>query len=291
MNAYCDIRLIGVNRSSQLLAGGARGGIRAIGLAVLLLIPAGSLSAQEQLAIMTAPGAAAAEALQEDRFGWTALPVSLLVETDPHSGWTEDGVAAFSLTSERKAPDATLSWQIDLGDLGIALADGEAGGFTFGERPTEPRNFGGTPSLGGLNLSLLGDFGREPRPVRNGLSVVDGPKLLRYGVAFETGGWHLGSTFGNKANPIRPAEKLAWNAQARYDNGPVSVGLVYSYMIDRDASDGAQADALGTLQAGISYAITPEVSASVNAAYWDSKDSNGETLSDLGGLLGLSWRF
>ena len=241
---------------------------------------------------MTAPGAAATDAAQQDRFGWTALPVSLLVDTDPDDGgWAEDGVAAFSLVSAPAASNASLSWQIDLGDLGFSAPQGGADSFALGELPAEPRGFDGTSMLEGLNLSLIGDFGREPEPMRDGMSVVSGPKLLRYGVVFQTGGWQLGSTFGNKANPIRPAEKLAWNAQARYDNGPVSMGLVYSYMIDRDASGGEQADALGTLQAGVSYAITPKVSASVNAAYWDSKDANGETLSDLGGLLGLSWRF
>ncbi|MDJ0610120.1 MAG: hypothetical protein QNJ67_14180 [Kiloniellales bacterium] len=248
--------------------------------------------AQEQLAIMTEPGAAATDVAQQDRFGWTALPVSLLVETDPDEvGWTEDGLAAFSLTSAPAASNATLSWQIDLGDLGFSAPEGRADSFAFGALPDEPRGFRGQSGLGSLNLSLMGDYGRDRRPVRDGLSVVDSPKLLRYGVVFESGGWQFGSTFGNKANPIKPAEKLAWNAQARYDAGPVSMGLVYSYMIDRDASDGEQADALGTLQAGVSYAITPKVSASVNAAYWDSKDANGETLSDLGGLLGLSWRF
>ena len=47
----------------------------------------------------------------------------------------------------------------------------------------------------------------------------------------------------------------------------------------------------GTLEGGISYAITSNVSASINAAYTDSKNERGLIETDLGGLIGIYWRF
>ena len=73
--------------------------------------------------------------------------------------------------------------------------------------------------------------------------------------------------------------------------GPVSIGLVYSYTLDTQSSDGSREDAFGTVQGGISYDITDRITTSLNAAYWDTMTDGGRTETDVGGLVGVSWRF
>ena len=177
--------------------------------------------------------------------------------------------------SRRESAAPTSAWRLDLEDpLIAASADPHAPGFAPSAR--QPRRGIHRRLLpGGLDLDLKGDYGRTPYAMRGGVRIVDDSKLLRWSAMVRSGGWRLGGSFGNKAHPVRPGERLSWIALARYDRGPVSLGLVYSYTLDTQADDGEREDVFGSVQGGISYAITDRVTASLNAAYWDTMTAEG----------------
>jgi len=121
--------------------------------------------------------------------------------------------------------------------------------------------------------------------------MVKDRKLLRVGSHLGAAGFRLGGTFGSNVDPRELGETLSWNVVTRYDSGPFSAGMVYSYTIETDSEDEEQEDILGTFRAGVGYAFSPDLRASLNAVYWDHVDEDGEEFGNFAGMFSLSYRF
>ena len=150
---------------------------------------------------------------------------------------------------------------------------------------------GFTESIGGMRISLSGDYGKSAKPVKNSYDVGGDRRLGRLGVDIRYDDLRIGTTFGTEIEPQDVGEAFAWDLAASYSLGRWSLGLAYNYTWVADTNGEEREDILGTFRGGISFAITPEIQANLHAVYWDFQEENGDRTDDLAGMFGLSWRF
>ena len=196
------------------------------------------------------------------------------------------------LDSERDATEVTyLTPRTNGLQFGMTHEHGEA---EDGSKKKKPKSVSAnfSENLGAFEFSLGGDYGSTPEPMHRGVELVEDEKLMRVGAHVGLAGFRFGGTFGGDLKPGDFGQTLSWNNFARFDQGPVSIGLVHSYTLQGDKDDDAQAaQNFGTLQGGFSYSITPNLTTSLNAAYGSYLDEDSDSDSSLAGVFGVHWRF
>lgn len=151
--------------------------------------------------------------------------------------------------------------------------------------------FGLSQSLGALDVAVTGDYGRYELPVRPKLDIYKEEKLMRLGANLGLGGFEVRGSMGAEVKPFELGNTLAWDLAATYNEGPWAFGLSYTHSLLADAPNEEEVDTLGTLQSGVRYAITPEVSAGAHAMFWSLSDEDSQAATDVAGVLSFSMRF
>ena len=151
--------------------------------------------------------------------------------------------------------------------------------------------FGLSQSFGALNVAVTGDYGRYKLPVRPELDLSKEEKLMRLGANLGLGGFQVRGSMGAEIKPFKVGNTLAWDLAATYSEGPWALGLAYTHSLLADAPNEEEVDTLGTLQSGVRYAITPEMSAGAHAMFWSFSDEESREATDVAGVLSFSMRF
>lgn len=206
---------------------------------------------------------------------------------DPTDG-RPDIVLAPGFTPLLQSP-STLSGGPAPGGNGLAR-----GGFSAGPRSSGRQSrvtFGLSQSLGPLDIAVTGDYGRYKLPVRPELDLSKEEKLMRLGANLGLGGFQVRGSMGAEIKPFELGNTLAWDLAATYSEGPWAIGLAYTHSLLADAPNDEEVDTLGTLQSGVRYAITPEMSAGAHAMFWSFTDEESQAATDVAGVLSFSMRF
>jgi len=222
---------------------------------------------------------------------FAAMPSGIVVPTLTNSLEVGDGFDEITYLTPRRQ-GLQFGWSEEVETSASKLSSRRSAAFKEGHKKP-PKSIGANFSEQdkGFEFAFGGDYGRTPRPVPSEVRLVRDRKLLRMGSHIGAGGFRLGGTFGSNVDPRDLGETLSWNIVSRYDRGPLSIGMVYSYTIDTESEDEEQEDILGTFQTGVGYAFSPNLRASLNAVYWDKVDQDGKELSHVAGIFGLSFRF
>lgn len=144
---------------------------------------------------------------------------------------------------------------------------------------------------GGWRLSVTGNYGILRLPVDRGVDVAEEQDLLRLGANLEYGELSLRGSMGADIKPFKVGKTLAWDLAAAYREGPWSLNLAYTHSILAEGPTEQEVETLGTLQGGIGYDVTSNVTASASALFWNFSEEEGGSATDIGGLLTLSMRF
>lgn len=163
-------------------------------------------------------------------------------------------------------------------------------------RSSEPRDtsrlrVGLSQNLGILQVSVASDYGRFKLPVHPEFNLAEEQKLLRFGGGLRVGGFSLRGTMGADVKPFKVGDALAWDLAATFTEGPWSTGVAYTHSILTKGPTDREVDTLGTLQGGVRYAFTPELSATANAMFWNFSDQDGREATDVAGVIGISLSF
>jgi hypothetical protein len=146
-------------------------------------------------------------------------------------------------------------------------------------------------SVGPLDLAVTGDYGRFKLPVRPELDLSEEEKLMRLGARIGLGGFEVRGSMGAEIKPFEIGNTLAWDLAATFDEGPWAFGLAYTHSLLADAPNSEEVDTLGTLQSGVRFSITPNMSAGAHAMFFSFTDEDSESDTDLAGVLSFSMRF
>jgi hypothetical protein len=143
-----------------------------------------------------------------------------------------------------------------------------------------------------FDLSFGGDYGRTPKTVPSAIRLVNDAKLLRLGLNGGFGAFTFGGWFGSEADPRDDlGQTMSWDLFSRYDIGPVAMGLVYNYTAVSESPTPSGIGVAGTLQAGMSYFLTPRMAVTANLAYGNYVAEGGAEDSGGAGVLGFSFAF
>ncbi|MDJ0944510.1 MAG: hypothetical protein QNJ30_13665 [Kiloniellales bacterium] len=146
-------------------------------------------------------------------------------------------------------------------------------------------------NLGPIDLAVTGDYGRYKLPVRSDVNLSNEEKLLRLGANLGIGGFEVRGSMGAEIKPFEIGNTLAWDLAATFNEGPWAFGLAYTYSLLADAPNQEEVDTLGTLQSGLRYAITPDMSAGAHAMFFTFTDEDDQDVTDMAGVLSFSMRF
>lgn len=144
---------------------------------------------------------------------------------------------------------------------------------------------------GGWRLSVAGNYGILKLPVDRGVDVAEEQDLLRLGANLEYGELSLRGSMGADIKPFKVGKTLAWDLAAAYREGPWSLNVAYTHSILAEGPTEQAVETLGTLQGGIGFDVTTDVTASASALFWNFSEEEGGDATDVGGLLTLSMRF
>lgn len=144
---------------------------------------------------------------------------------------------------------------------------------------------------GGWRLSVTGNYGILRLPVDRGVDVAEEQDLLRLGANLEYGELSLRGSMGADIKPFKVGKTLAWDLAAAYREGPWSLNVAYTHSILAEGPTEQAVETLGTLQGGIGYDVTTNITASASALFWNFSEEEGGSATDIGGLLTLSMRF
>ena len=144
---------------------------------------------------------------------------------------------------------------------------------------------------GGWRLSVTGNYGVLRLPVDRGVDVAEEQDLLRLGANLEYGELSLRGSMGADVKPFKVGKTLAWDLAAAYREGPWSLNVAYTHSILAEGPTEQAVETLGTLQGGIGFDVTTNITASASALFWNFSEEEGGDATDLGGLLTLSVRF
>jgi hypothetical protein len=185
-----------------------------------------------------------------------------------------------------------LSWTEDRTEG--ANHTGYAHGYGSKSSGSRPKSVGANfkQKVNKFDLSFGGDYGRTPKTVPGAIRLVNDAKLLRLGLHGGVGRFTFGGLFGSEADPRDDlGQTMSWDLFSRYDIGPVAMGLVYNYTVVSESPTPSGIGVAGTLQAGMSYFLTPRMAVTANLAYGNYVAEGGAEDSGGAGVLGFSFAF
>ncbi len=220
------------------------------------------------------------------------------------SGLTLYEFSAYPESANDRRPDGTLSSSPGFTPLNLALvqqdpfhlngeSDGRRAQRSSGSAPGRNRSgLGFSQGFGGgWRLSVTGNYGILRLPVDREVDVAVEQDLLRLGANLEYGEVSLRGSMGADIKPFKVGKTLAWDLAAAYREGPWSLNMAYTHSILAEGPTEQAVETLGTLQGGIGFDVTSNITASASALFWNFSEQEGGNATDIGGLLGLSLRF
>ncbi len=140
-------------------------------------------------------------------------------------------------------------------------------------------------SFGGFDVAVAGGY----RVAQDDTGGNDDPEQYSAGLNLGFAGFTVGGSIGIEDSD-RATDGTAYDVGATYSTGPWAVGATY-FASQVDGPAGGGDDDLQALQAGISYAVGPGITASANLlwAEWDA--SSGADADGFGGVVGMKMGF
>jgi len=164
-------------------------------------------------------------------------------------------------------------------------------------------------TLGAVDLAVSGGFRYANAPDNDGqqsAGQLDGKDndLKQYSMGVNVGiaGFTVGGSVGKESSG-RATDGIGWDAGVSYGTGPWAVGVTYFQSEvngrqdidpDPDATTFAKADdedEVQAIEAGVSYAVGPGITASLSVMYVDWEGGNDVDADGAMGIVGLKYNF
>jgi len=162
-------------------------------------------------------------------------------------------------------------------------------------------------TLGSVDLAVSGGFRYANAPDNDGeggnLANKDNDlKQYSMGVNVGVAGFTVGGSVGKETSG-RSTDGIGWDAGVSYGTGPWAVGLTYfqSEVNGRQDIDPAadaetfvkadDEDEVQAIEAGVSYAVGPGITASLSVMYVDWEGGNDKDADGAMGIVGLKYNF
>ncbi len=140
-------------------------------------------------------------------------------------------------------------------------------------------------SLGGFDIAVAAGYNRAS----DDTAGMDDPEQYSAGLNVGFSNFTLGGSVGVE-NSDRASDGVAWDIGASYSLGPWAVGATY-FTSEVEGADGGGEDELRAMQAGVSYALGPGITASANTLWAEWDGEGGEDAEGFGAILGMKIGF
>jgi predicted porin len=140
-------------------------------------------------------------------------------------------------------------------------------------------------SLGGFDIAVAAGYNRAS----DDTAGMDDPEQYSAGLNVGFSNFTLGGSVGVE-NSDRATDGVAWDIGASYSLGPWAVGATY-FTSEVEGADGGGEDELRAMQAGVSYALGPGITASANTLWAEWDGEGGEDAEGFGAILGMKIGF